>query len=132
MSLFLKFLLNPGFRLVVVHSFVHYLFKRRLLRPLGLILWQFEVVFTACHISPRCALPRDIVFPHPVGIVIGDGVRLGSNVIVYQNVTIGLLNRNGHHYPEISNNCIIYAGAVVVGKIVLQDGAVVKANEVIR
>ena len=87
-----------------------------------------------------CQIPRryhrGIKFPHPVGIVIGDGVRIGKEVRIYQNVTIGLLKNTPaddarNDYPTIEDGVIIYAGAVIAGPITIGAGATVGANAVI-
>ena len=87
-----------------------------------------------------CQIPRrflnTVKFPHPVGIVIGDGVRIGAGCRIYQNVTLGLLE-NTHaeqaidQYPTLEDGVTIYAGAVIAGKITLGAGAIIGANAVI-
>ena len=47
-----------------------------------------------CYISPKAEIGKNLSFPHPIGIVIGDGVKIGDNCIIYQNVTIGRKNRD--------------------------------------
>ena len=69
-----------------------------------------------------------ILFPHPVGIVIGQGVNIGKNCTIYQNVTIG--SKNGK-YPKIGNNVIIYANSVVVGDITIGDNSIIGAGSVV-
>lgn len=66
--------------------------------------------------------------PHPVGIVVGKGVLLGSNCTIYQNVTIGVSNNKVEHYPKIGNNVIIYAGAMIIGGVVVGDNAIIGAG----
>jgi len=74
-------------------------------------------------------------FPHPVGIVIGDGVRIGRDVRIYQNVTIGLtentVGATETQYPTLGDEVCVYAGAVIVGGITIGSRSVVGANAVI-
>ena len=63
--------------------------------------------------------------PHPVGIVIGDGVRIGSNVTIYHGVTLGA-SRGG--YPVLEDDVVVYPGATVVGGTRVGRGAIVGAN----
>src|SRR5690606_7453725 len=58
---------------------------------------------------------------HPTSIIIGEGVRLGENVIIFQNVTLGRSDTDVPAYPKIGDNTIIYAGAVVLGGIKVGD-----------
>lgn len=79
-----------------------------------------------------------ITFPHPHNIVIGNDVVIGKNCIIYQNVTLGkkgtfyLDEGNiGDDYPNIGDNVIIYAGAVIVGNIKIGNNVIVAANAVV-
>lgn len=89
--------------------------------------------FVCCQIPFRFV--RRVKFPHPVGIIIGDAVRIGRNVQIYQNVTIGLEESKAAageaHYPTIGDDVVIYAGAVIAGGIVVGDRSVIGANAVI-
>jgi serine O-acetyltransferase len=79
-----------------------------------------------------CQIPKrywsTVMFPHPVGIVIGDGAVIGRNVRIYQNVTLGLTANGVGAYPTIEDGVAIYAGAVVMGGITVGAGAVIGAN----
>lgn len=86
-----------------------------------------------CFISPDARIGDRCLFPHPVGIVIGDGVIIGEDCVIYQNVTLGARARGaaGERYPELGDRAVIYAGAVVVGAVRIGKGAVVAANAVV-
>jgi serine O-acetyltransferase len=86
------------------------------------------------YISSNAIIGAGIKLPHPVGIVVGDRVVIGKNVTIFQNVTIGgarIGDAGAKNYPTIGDNVVIFAGAVVVGKIVVGDGAVIGANSVV-
>ena len=62
------------------------------------------------------------ILPHGLhGIYISRYASIGPNCWIYQNVTIGEVNRKA---PKIGCNCLIGAGAVIVGNV--QIGANVK------
>ncbi|WP_160796552.1 DapH/DapD/GlmU-related protein [Shewanella insulae] len=88
----------------------------------------------ACYLSQKAIVGRNIKFPHPVGIVIGDGVTIAEDAIIYQNVTLGAA-RVGEGvkglYPKIGKDVVIFAGAKVIGGITIGDGAVIGANSVV-
>ncbi len=114
----------PQFRVVVLirrmqetHSF---LLKRRLQKKLKL---NYMV-----DIGIHTVIGRHFWTEHFTGMVIGDGVRIGDNCTIYQNVTIG--QRHGS-YPSIGNHVTIYPNAVVLGKIHIGDGAVILAGSVV-
>ena len=86
-----------------------------------------------CQVPSR--LRKGIRYPHPVGIVIGDGVRIGRDVRIYQNVTIGLnenvVGAKQSDYPTLEDGVFVYAGAVIFGSITIGARSVIGANAVI-
>ena len=70
-------------------------------------------------------------FGHPIGIVIHQNAIIGSNTIIYQNVTIGRRNGNKEESPIIGKNCIIGAGACVLGNIKIGNNVKIGANSVV-
>ncbi|MGL5011002.1 MAG: serine O-acetyltransferase, partial [Paracoccaceae bacterium] len=71
------------------------------------------------------------VLPHPGGIVLGSA-RIGRNVTVFQNVTLGARDFDGAYdlakRPVLEDGCLVGAGAVVLGPIRVGRGATVAAN----
>lgn len=85
-------------------------------------------------VNPNAVLPDSLRLPHPVGIVIGEGVILGERVSVYQNVTLGgarVGDWQAGNYPEIGADTVIFAGAVVVGAVRIGHHVVIAANAVV-
>ncbi|WP_052811644.1 serine O-acetyltransferase [Vibrio renipiscarius] len=74
---------------------------------------------------------QQIHLPHPIGIVIGKGVLLGKNCVIYQGVTIGKSNAHSDFYPVIGSNVTIYTGAVIIGNINIGDNCVIGAGRVV-
>lgn len=67
--------------------------------------------------------------PHGLhGIFISRYAVVGENCRIYQNVTIGEVNRKA---PRIGNNCLIGAGAVLVGDIKIGDDVKIGAGTVV-
>ena len=88
----------------------------------------------ACYISAKAIVGTNVDLRHPVGIVIGDGVVIANNVVIYQNVTIGAARLGEGEkglYPKIGDNVIIFAGAKIIGGIVIGDNAIIGANSVV-
>lgn len=87
-----------------------------------------------CYLSHLAQVGSNLKFPHATGIVIGEGVKIGSNVTIYQQVTIGA-QRLGEAkkglYPEIGDNVTIFAGAKIVGPIKLGSNCIIGANAVV-
>lgn len=80
-----------------------------------------------CYISPSSTIGKNLLLPHPIGVVIGAGVVIGDNVTIYQNVTLGARNKDKLEYPTIGNDCVIYANSVISGNVFLKDGTIVPA-----
>ena len=70
----------------------------------------------------------NVHFPHPIGIVVGDGAVIGDDCVIYQNVTLG--QKNGK-YPTLRNGCVLYPNSVVVGGIYLHEDTIVGAGAVV-
>ena len=93
-------------------------------RSMLVTLHSSEVVYGA-RIGPRFHIP------HPYGIGIGGQVKIGTGVTLCQHVTLGSdLAATGQ--PELGDNVVVLAGAMVVGPIRVGDGAVVGANCVLE
>jgi serine O-acetyltransferase len=85
-------------------------------------------------ISPSAVVPASTKLPHPVGIVVGDGVRLGERVVLYQNVTLGgarVGDAQEGRYPVVGDDTVLFAGAVVAGAVTIGRGCVIGANSVV-
>lgn len=85
-----------------------------------------------CQIPTRYL--NTVYFPHPIGVVIGSEVRIGSHVTIYQNVTIGRFRQDvadPTDYPVLSDYVTVYAGAVIIGGITIGHHSIIGANAVI-
>jgi len=68
---------------------------------------------------------------HGYGLVVHSSAKLGSNVILRHNVTIGEKNTDGDVAPAIGDDVDIGAGAILLGPIKVGNGAVVGAGSVV-
>lgn len=67
--------------------------------------------------------------PHGLhGVYISRYAEIGENCRIYQNVTIGEIDRKA---PVIGNGCLIGAGAILIGNIKIGDGAKIGAGAVV-
>ena len=71
--------------------------------------------------------------PHGLyGIIIVPGAKIGKNVRICHQVTIGNDFKDITHVPTIGDNVEIYPGAKIVGKVVVGNNAVIGANAVVN
>lgn len=87
-----------------------------------------------CDISFKALIGKGTKLPHPLGIVIGDGVIVKDNVKIFQQVTIGSHGRKGEKwaYPIIENNVTIFAGAKIIGGVIIGENSVIGANSLVN
>jgi serine O-acetyltransferase len=77
----------------------------------------------------KCHVPKSTTFRHHgIGVILGNGVKLGKNCIINQNVTIG--GKNGG-FPVIGDNVRIYTGACILGNVKVGDNSVIGANALV-
>jgi serine O-acetyltransferase len=125
-------LFSPAFKLLTLHRWAA---TARRGGPIGRvvsrILWRWSVAGSASYLSPLANLSAGLILPHPTGIVIGEGVRVGSGSTIYQHVTIGRARASIASYPVVGDAVTIYAGAVIAGGVTVGDGATIAANAVV-
>ena len=86
-------------------------------------------------------LPFDVEIKGPInfihgvyGIFISGGAHIGENCIIFQQVTIGsnmLIDSKGFGSPTIGDNCLIGAGAKIIGKVKIGNNCRIGANAVV-
>ena len=97
-----------------------------------LIKLRNRVVYS-CDIGISAQIPDDCVFHHSaLGVVIGNGVRMGRHCQIYSNVCIGVKgNGKDDSDPEIGENVIIGTGAIVLGNIHIGNHSIIAAGSVV-
>ena len=75
---------------------------------------------------------RRFFIDHGMGVVIGETAEIGDDVLIYQGVVLGgtSLEKKKRH-PNIGNNVVIGAAAILLGPITVGEGARVGANSVV-
>jgi serine O-acetyltransferase len=70
---------------------------------------------------------------HPVGIVIGRSVEIGTHCTIMQGVTIGLKNisDNDIECPKIGDSVFIGPNVSVLGKIIVGSNTYIKAHSLV-
>lgn len=82
------------------------------------------------YIGPDAEIKGMPEFPHGLqGIFISRYAHIGENCWIYQNVTIGEVNKQA---PVIGDNCLIGAGAIVIGGIKIGNNVKIGAGAVVN
>jgi serine O-acetyltransferase len=66
---------------------------------------------------------------HPANVMIGPGVQIGEDCLMFHGVTIGMGPLPG--LPRIGNRVDVYAGACILGGVVIGDDVMIGANCVV-
>jgi serine O-acetyltransferase len=132
---FAIFFFNRGF-----HALLHYRIANKLYKwkvpVLPLILTRLIQIIYAIDIDYKANLKGGIVIVHGVGLVIGSGTQINTNVILFHGVTlgrrgIGPLIGDNDGFPVIEENCIICAGSKILGSVNIGHNTTIGANCVV-
>jgi serine O-acetyltransferase len=87
---------------------------------------------TGIEIHPAADVGDGLFIDHGMGVVIGETAEVGSNVTLYQGVTLGGTGfAAGKRHPTVQDNVTIGSGAKLLGPITVGHGAKIGANAVV-
>ena len=101
-----------------------------LLKKWAALRHRFWSVVTGADIPLNCKIEGGLLLPHPNGIVIHSGARIGPNCLILQQVTLGVGGALAGA-PTLVGHCDIGAGAKLLGGVTIGAHAVVGANAVV-
>ena len=130
-STFELFFNYPGLWAMFFYRISHALYKKGL-RFLPRFISAIGQFLTTIDIHPAAQIGRRVFIDHGIGVVIGETVIIGDDVVIYQQVTLGGVSTSkGKRHPTLENNVVIGAGAKVLGNITIGDNSKVGANSVV-
>lgn len=95
-------------------------------------LYQYE---NSSAIAWNSTFKSEPFFPHGMkSIFISGGAKIGSNCIIFQQVTIGsntLIDSKGVGAPIIGDNVYIGSGATIIGAVKIGNNVRIGANSVV-
>jgi serine O-acetyltransferase len=113
----------PGILAITVYRVAHKLYEYGV-PLLPRIMTEYAHSVTGIDIHPGAEIDGSFVIDHGTGVVIGETTNIGSNVRIYQGVTLGALSipknkadefRGKKRHPTIEAEVIIYSGATILG-----------------
>jgi serine O-acetyltransferase len=121
----------PGLWAVWIHRVSHRLWRGKL-RLLARILSQVARFYTGVDIHPGALLGRRLFIDHASGVVIGETAIVGSDVTLYQGVTLGGTGKgHGKRHPTLCDRVFIGNNANVLGNITIGENSRVGAGSVV-
>ncbi len=125
------FLCYPGLHAIWLHRISHYFYKNDFV-IIPRLINTFSRFLTGCDIHPGAQLGEGLFIDHGMGLVIGETTEIGSNVTLYQGVTLGGTGKEtGKRHPTIGNNVVISSGAKVLGSFKVGDNSKIGSGSVV-
>ena len=113
------------------HRWANRLYRMHL-KLLARMTSQFCKFLTGIEIHPAAKIAPGVFIDHGHGVVIGETAEVGTGTVIYQGCTLGGTGKEGgKRHPTIGENCVISAGAKVLGNITVGDGAKIGAGAVV-
>ena len=121
----------PGLWAVWIHRVSHWLWRHKLRLP-ARILSQVARFFTGVDIHPGALLGARLFIAHATGVVIGETAIVGSDVTIYQGVTLGGTGKgHGKRHPTVCDGVFIGNNANVLGNVTVGENSRVGAGSVV-
>ena len=129
---------RAGFRAIAVYRFGVWCWRIRV-RPVRFVMkWIHRRMFLrvrnryGIEIPPAAQIGRRVTFEHQHGIVIHGHCVIGNDCTIRQGVTLGNKNNERRHdAPTLGERVDVGAGAKVLGRVNIGDGARIGANAVV-
>lgn len=112
---FLAFLFHPGFQVSFFYRISHAFHLSGLQFAAKFFSFLLRLV-TKCDVHYAAKIQGGVVFPHAVGVIVGEGSEIGRGCSLFHGVTLGAKEgREG--YPKLEEGVNLYPGSVLVGDI---------------
>lgn len=127
----------PGVLAMIYHRLSHRLYQLGL-PLLARIVAEIAHSRTGIDIHPGATIGAGFFIDHGTGVVIGETAIVGDRVRLYQGVTLGArsfpadekgrLEKAWPRHPIIEDDVVIYAGATILGRIIIGSRSVIGGN----
>jgi len=124
-------LFENGYQAVVLYRVAHW-FRRRRIPVFGPFLARLSLWLTSVDIAPAARIGPGLFISHGIGLVIGNGVRIGRRGTLLHQVTIGApTGRRLDQMPTLGDNVFVGAGSRLIGRIDVGDDVFIGVNCVV-
>jgi serine O-acetyltransferase len=130
-SKFKTFFLKANFHLLFWYRISNRLRNSKLSFINVFIKYLCQILYSS-EISPNSQIGKNLLLPHPLGIIIGDNVVIKNNVTIFQQVTLGAKGNNEKkEYPIIEDNVRIFIKASVIGNVLIGENSIIGAHSLV-
>jgi serine O-acetyltransferase len=108
-------------------------FYKHNMKLLARIISQRAKKKTGIEIHPAATIEPGVFIDHGSGVVIGETAVVETGCIIYQGVTLGGTGKDKgkKRHPTIKRDCVIGAGAKVLGGITINENCKIGAGSVV-
>ena len=130
-NVFEVLLTYQGLHAIMIHRLAHWFYKIKLF-TIARIFSSIGRLLTGIEIHPGAKIGKRPFIDHGNGVVIGETVEIGDDVVIYQGVTLGGTGKEmGKRHPTIGNNVMVSCGAKVLGPFKVGDNSKIGAGSVV-
>lgn len=120
-----------GFKALFRYRIAHWFYNHHM-KTIATIISAGSRRKYGVDIHPAAQIAGGVFIDHAVGVVIGETAIIGTNVLLYQGVTLGGTGKEeGKRHPTIEDNVMISAGAKVLGNITIGHDSKIGAGSVV-
>ena len=128
----------PGVKAIFFHRVANF-FATAKFHIIARVISQFSRFLTGIEIHPKAEIGKNLFIDHGMGVVIGETSKIGDNVTIYHNVTLGGISpsinsndqRNIKRHPTLEDNVVVGSGAQILGPITIGKNSLVGSNSVV-
>jgi serine O-acetyltransferase len=121
----------PGVQALLAHRLAHTLCRAGV-PLLPRMVAAIARSLTGIEIHPAARIGEGLFIDHGMGVVIGETAEIGTDVTLYQGVTLGGTGfATGKRHPTVQDNVTIGSGAKLLGPIVVGHGSKIGAGSVV-
>ncbi len=108
-------------------------FYRHNMKLIARLISQRAKKRTGIEIHPAATIAPGVFIDHGSGVVIGETAVVETGCVIYQGVTLGGTGKDKgkKRHPTIKHDCIISAGAKVLGGITVNENCKIGASSVV-